>query len=561
MPANKNPLKPDPGTVAVRLYGQGLGDCFLLAFPRPDAPDAPCYLVIDCGVAAATPDAVTRMNQVVEDIRQATGGELDILVITHQHYDHISGFLQARDIWKQIKVKALYLPWTEATNERQDADTLTKLRDALNRAAEEAIERTAETGTLDAHPALRAESGFLGIDEAGGFGVRGKKGSGKVSMDEAMQFARELCRGNVYYFEPGEVFRVPGTESHGYVLGPPLPSQKDPEGRSYIELLSDEAEMYHYGDFPGIAVDEGTSGGRGTARHSFSLDANGLAALASGLMAAGSASDAAYRANDDVFSPFPASVRLEWDEVMGLDFFRTYYGNASPVGTNGSWRRIDNDWLAGAESLALRAGNFTNNISLVLAFDVPGSDKMLLFVGDAQVGNWLSWHTITGWRPVGDASPQNPPARNKNQTLMENLLGRVAFYKVGHHGSHNATIRQKGLELMTHPDLMAYIPVSIPVAQDLMGYCPMPFYPVVRRLQEKTKGRVFLANGKAVDQPPTEKKPGPLHRAAGVTPAKTELGPIVQDGKTLEGASPLYLEITVNAGAKRAARQHPLRVE
>jgi hypothetical protein len=475
---------------------------------------------------------------------------VDILVITHQHYDHISGFLQARDIWSQIKVDALYLPWTEATNERQDADTLTKLRDALNRAAEEAVERTAETQALSAHPALRAEAGFLGLDPESGFAATRKKGSGKVSMDAAMQFARELCKGNVCYFEPGEVFRVPGTESHGYVLGPPLPSQKDGQGRAYIELLSDEAEMYHYGDFPGVAVDEGTSGGRGTARHSLSLDTNGLSALASGLMAAGNASDAAYRPEDDAFSPFPPSVRLEWDEAMDLRFFQNHYGETNPFGESGSWRRIDKDWLAGAESLALRAGSFTNNISMVLAFDIPGTEKMLLFVGDAQVGNWLSWHNITQWRPVGDARPENSPAATRNQTLMEDLLRRVAFYKVGHHGSHNATVRQKGLELMTHPELTAYIPVSVPVAQDLMGYCPMPFYPVVRRLQEKTKGRVFLANGEAVAPLPNGKTTGSLYGQAGITPAGAKLDPIMQNGTELEGASPLYLQITVKPTAK-----------
>jgi hypothetical protein len=30
----------------------------------------------------------------------------------------------------------------------------------------------------------------------------------------------------------------------------------------------------------------------------------------------------------------------------------------------------------------------------------------------------------------------------------EDLLERTVLYKVGHHASHNATLRQKGLELM-----------------------------------------------------------------------------------------------------------------
>ena len=31
-------LLPEAGEIRMRLYGQGLGDCFLLAFPRKDEP-------------------------------------------------------------------------------------------------------------------------------------------------------------------------------------------------------------------------------------------------------------------------------------------------------------------------------------------------------------------------------------------------------------------------------------------------------------------------------------------------------------------------------------------
>lgn len=546
MPANEDPLIPPPGTVAVRLFGQGLGDCFLLAFPRPETPDHPCYMLIDCGAAASTPNGAGRMSQVVAAIHQATGGVIDVLVVTHQHFDHISSFLQARDAWKQMTVKALYLPWTEATNEREEAKTLGKLRDALNRAATAALERAAADGDLASHPTLHAEAGFLGIDPAN-FGAAGSAMGGTGIMDEAMQLARALCPGSIHYFEPGDVFRLPGAESHGYVLGPPLPSTLDQNKRVYVELLVDESQMYHYAQFPGMAADGGR-GGTGDAARAVSLDADGLSAIASGLLALDAVSDAAARAGDDMFSPFDTPVRLEWDQAMSLDFFEKHYGGAQARGENGSWRRVDNDWLAGAATLALRAGDLTNNISLVLAFDIPGSDKMLLFPGDAQVGNWLSWHAITGWRLLGDARPANPPASSDDQTLMENLLGRVAFYKVGHHGSHNATIRQKGLELMTRPDLTAYIPVSVPVAQDLMGYCPMPFYPVVRRLQEKTQGRVFLANGQAVEPLPPGATQDALRAAATLTLSDATLDPKKQGSVTLEDAVPLYAEVTIAAG-------------
>ncbi len=92
---NKDRLLPRLGEIKMRLYGQGLGDCFLLAFPRKDRPDNPCYLVIDCGVAKSTPDKGLRIQKIVENLRLATGGRIDALAITHQHYDHISGFQDA----------------------------------------------------------------------------------------------------------------------------------------------------------------------------------------------------------------------------------------------------------------------------------------------------------------------------------------------------------------------------------------------------------------------------------------------------------------------------------
>ena len=55
------------------------------------------------------------------------------------------------------------------------------------------------------------------------------------------------------------------------------------------------------------------------------------------------------------------------------------------------WRRIDGDWAAGAAAFALQLDSDTNNTSLALAFELPGG-RVLLFPGDAQVGNWESWH-------------------------------------------------------------------------------------------------------------------------------------------------------------------------
>ena len=83
---------------------------------------------------------------------------------------------------------------------------------------------------------------------------------------------------------------------------------------------------------------------------------------------------------------------------------------------------------------------------------------MLLFPGDAQVGNWLSWHDC---RWPKDAKDDDP-----NLVTAKRLLERTVLYKVGHHASHNATLREQGLEWMTSPELVAMIPVNEEFARD-----------------------------------------------------------------------------------------------
>src|SRR4051794_1645205 len=193
-------LFPGKGEIKVRLYGQGLGDCFLLAFPREGKDEDPCYLVIDCGVAMSTPQKDVRIKQVVEDIRAATGGHIDALAITHQHFDHISGFQDAWQEWQKIKVDALYLPWTESTAATGEHKNVKSFRDVLEQAAKKALEKAA-AASLDGHPGFRAQADFLGVSLAAG-------GSGTVKqptdMDTAMEFARGLCPSDkIRYFKPG----------------------------------------------------------------------------------------------------------------------------------------------------------------------------------------------------------------------------------------------------------------------------------------------------------------------------------------------------------------------
>jgi hypothetical protein len=58
--------------VRVRMYRQGLGDCFLLTF---DPDGTPVHMLIDCGTLGATTTGV-RMAEVVANIRKTTNDHL-----------------------------------------------------------------------------------------------------------------------------------------------------------------------------------------------------------------------------------------------------------------------------------------------------------------------------------------------------------------------------------------------------------------------------------------------------------------------------------------------------
>jgi len=130
--------------------------------------------------------------------------------------------------------------------------------------------------------------------------------------------------------------------------------------------------------------------------------------------------------------------------------------------------------------LAMQIDDRTNNTSLALAFEFADTGRVLLFVGDAQVGNWLSWQDLK-WTVDGTT------------VTGPDLLARTVYYKVGHHGSHNATLKEKGLELMTSKDLSSFIPTNEKDAKKV-GWGAMPLKSITDELGKRGSGRVIRAD-------------------------------------------------------------------
>ena len=99
-------------TATLRMYAVGFGDCFLLSIPRAD--QRPWRMLVDCGVHVLG-RSEHAMATVVGDLIEVCSDDgdpvIDVVVATHRHQDHVSGFDDAR--WSEVTVGEVWLPWSE----------------------------------------------------------------------------------------------------------------------------------------------------------------------------------------------------------------------------------------------------------------------------------------------------------------------------------------------------------------------------------------------------------------------------------------------------------------
>jgi len=97
------------------MYRVGFGDCFLVSLPLRDrgAPAADglfAHLLFDCGVHFN--GDIGTLEGVVKDIAATTGRRLAVLVATHAHQDHISGYDRFANAFADFDIGEVWLPWT-----------------------------------------------------------------------------------------------------------------------------------------------------------------------------------------------------------------------------------------------------------------------------------------------------------------------------------------------------------------------------------------------------------------------------------------------------------------
>jgi hypothetical protein len=272
------------------------------------------------------------------------------------------------------------------------------------------------------------------------------------------------------YRKPGEALYLPDVKGvKCYVLGPP----RDIES---LKKLEAQKEMY---------LDQAAIDG----------DMAFMAAALAASETVSSEDDALFKRSN----PFDKDLKIPENDAFNHPkfgrFFSKHYGFSRGEKNDQEWRRIESDWLEAAGQIALSINSLTNNTSLVLAFELTETKpaKVLLFTGDAQAGNWLSWQKLEWPRSVEEEKAGAATEKGNEKVTGADLIARTVLYKVGHHGSRNATMRANGLEMMVSTELVAMLPVDEKWAREEMKW-DHPQEKMTNKLMEKSRGRVLRSD-------------------------------------------------------------------
>lgn len=379
-----------PVRVRVRMYQVGFGDCLLISveYDEPLADGrAERHILIDYGTSHSPRKGFARgrMGDVAALIEQHTHGVLDVLAVTHRHRDHLRGFEvdAGAEVLRRLAPKVVLRSWTEDPDLAADA--------------------TGPAGAAGLAAAPAAAAGAAARAEADG-----------VVGPASIRYARLL-----------------GTaQDHAGALVGLAADDKLVAAAAEDQLKNADAVAL---------LDELSAGTRG--RYLYTGADAGIADVVPGLVTTvlgpptpDQEPDVTRQAEDDDeywLTALDASLALstavaaaEADEATTGDDHAGHEDRV-PVGPGPVRWLIDNLKAQRTHSLLRLVRNLDdalNNTSLLLLFEVGGLS--LLFPGDAQIENWQ--HTLKRFA--------------KEPELRAKLAG-IDLYKVGHHGSRNATPR------------------------------------------------------------------------------------------------------------------------
>jgi hypothetical protein len=464
-PAENNAQQTVPtNRVEIRMYCMGTGDCFVLKFLAGKQPQF--TMLIDCGSCVGK-----RPNFLpyIQDLVGYVEGKLDLLVVTHEHLDHVNGFDKCLAEFETLTIGEAWFAWTEDPDDAGGLaqDLLKKrqkmrlgLRKAISKMHANRTEIEAEQQNLKANQqALLSLDAFLdGMDTLGNINLdedapRDESLAGMRKIKQLLKAKQVRTR----YLTPGSSLTMPllpGVRFH--VLGPPL----------------DKAHIFANG-----------KEGRDTyKRHE--VMGEGLLAMNS-FVNLGEESTNAELPFAAKFA-VPQGGHLEQHSAGATDETAAYLKQVTALidsysSPDNKWRNIENEWLYSAGSLAIRLDSHINNTSLALAVEIGTGGPVLLLPGDAEYANWESWHLIDKWKGIGP----------KGKHFVEDLLNRTVFYKVAHHLSFNGTPLDKGIRLLNNPDLAVMVTLDRSRISSRWK-TTMPNKRLLQDLMERSQGKCIL---------------------------------------------------------------------
>jgi beta-lactamase superfamily II metal-dependent hydrolase len=344
-----------PNGIRVRMYRVGFGDFFMLSLQTPAGQK---HILIDCGVHACD---IHSINAAIAQMAEDTGRELALVIMTHRHADHISGFTKCKDVFSQFTVEQVWMSWFEDPSDKA----------AVN--FQKNLALMAEQMKLALAARNRPEDDELDFMVENIIGeALGAAGGG--SNDVALQVLHGGFKNKapVAYYKAGDTPKLPqdlvDAGLTAQILGPP-------HDLALVAQMNGKNEQYLAANDPSVATP---------------------------------------------VAPFDEVFRITAQRYPTAAF-REY--NRHEI--EQSVMDLQPDMLA---AKARQADKTLNNQSLVVLFTFNG--KHLLFAGDAQWGNWENF--LYG----GKAGASGHTALTQQS---RSILASLDFYKVGHHGSTNAT--------------------------------------------------------------------------------------------------------------------------
>ena len=454
--------------VTIRMYCMGTGDCFIVKFFS--GKKEKFTVMIDCGSCSGT---AKDFRPYIIDLKKFVGSKgIDLLIVSHEHQDHVNGFKKCEDLFDEIPIREAWFAWTEDPKDptgkaKELLEKRKKLRIAFRNAMEAYSFRVEEIEKCFLEDAKcgyikKANNSFLnGLRTLADINLNiDDESLNKESLSGMIAILSKLKRdkAKIVYRNPGEMVKFEGAPGlKFYILGPPM----------------DKGSVYKDG-----------KEGKDVFQKHIALNYS---------MSSCDAYTNLNNATKEKDLPFdPQYVLASVDDPISKpgnnthELIQLYFENDL------NWRKIDYDWLTGVGSLAIRLDTHLNNTSLAVAIESEDSGNVILFPGDAEYGNWESWHLINDWKEEGRG----------RKPLVEDLLNRTVFYKVGHHSSYNGTALEKGINLMPQNGMAAMISLDRSRISS-QWKSTMPNRYLLEELTKRCGGKVFMMSETEIKNPPS----------------------------------------------------------